>query len=68
MDEMIATTNESLDENNSRSSETVTSAVVPQIGNIFYVRRLDNEWCRAEILETRLIENHTEYFVHFENC
>lgn len=44
---------------------------IPQIGQIYLVKRIDEKWLPAEILETRQNEirgKRVEYFVHFENC
>jgi len=39
-----------------------------KIGHMYSVKRLDGEYCPAEVLETRTLKsNQTEYFVHFEN-
>jgi hypothetical protein len=54
----------------SSSAATNTSPLVPQVGQVFNVRRQDGECLPAEVLETRTNEKEkkTEYFVHFENC
>ncbi|CAF0853804.1 unnamed protein product [Brachionus calyciflorus] len=42
---------------------------VPQVGQVYSVKRLDGEWWSAEVLETRVNEARSksvEYFVHFE--
>ena len=39
-----------------------------KIGHMYSVKRLDGEYCSAEVLETRTLKsNQIEYFVHFEN-
>jgi hypothetical protein len=39
-----------------------------KIGHTYCVKRLDGEYCPAEVLETRTLKsNQIEYFVHFEN-
>lgn len=45
------------------------SQIVPLIGRIYSVQRIDSQWIPAEVLEKREIKNKpVEYFVHFENC
>ena len=44
------------------------SQIVPLIGRIYSVQRIDSQWIPAEVLEKREIKNKpVEYFVHFEN-
>ena len=63
------TASSTVDETASETSEVAKNEPAhPQIGHLYNVKRLDNEWCRAEVLETRVNQNRTEYFVHFENC
>ena len=39
-----------------------------KIGHSYSVKRLDGEYCPAEVLEIRTLSpNQVEYFVHFEN-
>lgn len=54
----------------SEAPSTPSNVIVPQVGQVFYVKRLDGESMPAEVLETRINElkdKKTEYFVHFEN-
>lgn len=54
----------SIEEN--KSTETPSSEI--KIGQIYSVKRIDGEWCPAEVLETRILKSQrVEYFVHFEN-
>ena len=60
-------------ENESESTAgPVTSKVnvKPCLGRMYNVKRLDGQWCPAEVLEKRDLKNgqSVEYFVHFENC
>ena len=39
-----------------------------KVGHVYSVKRIDDEWCPAEVLETRVLKSkQIEYFVHFEN-
>lgn len=52
------------------SNESDLKLSLPQVGRVYRVKRLDEEWWSAEVLETRTKENKSkrvEYFVHFEN-
>jgi histone acetyltransferase MYST1 len=58
--------------NNQKDKEPAIEALtlIPLIGNIYSVRRVDEQWLPAEVLLTRINElkdKCTEYFVHFEN-
>ena len=51
-----------------REDKSVGNAAHIKIGHVYSVKRLDGEYCAAEVLETRTLKsNQTEYFVHFEN-
>jgi len=40
-----------------------------EVGGTYMVRRADNTWCQAEVIQQRVneIENQYEYYVHYEN-
>jgi len=40
-----------------------------EVGGTYMVRRADNTWCQAEVIQQRIneIENQYEYYVHYEN-
>jgi len=39
------------------------------VGGTYMVRRADNTWCQAEVIQKRVneVENQYEYYVHYEN-
>ena len=39
------------------------------VGGTYMVRRSDNTWCQAEVIQKRIndTENQYEYYVHYEN-
>ena len=40
-----------------------------EVGGTYMVRRADNTWCQAEVIQKRVneSENQYEYYVHYEN-
>ena len=40
-----------------------------EVGGTYMVRRADNTWCQAEVIQKRVneTENQYEYYVHYEN-
>eukprot|EP00091_Calanus_sinicus_P011780 TRINITY_DN2658_c0_g1_i1.p1 TRINITY_DN2658_c0_g1~~TRINITY_DN2658_c0_g1_i1.p1 ORF type:complete len:164 (-),score=68.37 TRINITY_DN2658_c0_g1_i1:230-721(-) len=40
-----------------------------EVGGTYMVRRADNTWCQAEVIQKRVneVENQYEYYVHYEN-
>ena len=40
-----------------------------EVGATYMVRRADNTWCQAEVIQKRVneTENQYEYYVHYEN-
>ncbi len=57
-------------ENNSIETKTIANkCLLPIVGRVYSVKRIDGEWFSAEVLEKRELKGKpVEYFVHFENC